>query len=107
MGQNSYDAWLESPYHEDEDADELISDRVQELMKPGEDYDPYEYSNFSEAISNCNTDDAANIEEMLRSRNFEQLGRFLWSTSIDYYEKLAESVAADQYNQGLLSDYDE
>lgn len=73
-----------------------MDSRVAELLKT-EEYSPYNFFNFGEAVFNGVTDEQAiRIKELLENRDFEALGRFLWNQSITYWETIAEDVACDQ-----------
>lgn len=100
MGMSRHDAYYEP---EDDDSD-LLDDRVAELLK--EDYDPTEYTNFSEGICEANDADRQAVEDILKQPtiDYEALGRKLFCMAYDYMEKFAENHAQEDLSAGFLHD---
>lgn len=99
----SYDKWLEAPYHEaDED---LIQERIYELLK-----DKYStnFDNFFDAISGVDVKEYDQLKESLSDalidKNFEHIGRTLWSFVCDKMERYATDDAMEDYENGYLRD---
>ena len=91
----SFDSWLTTDtrqYH-DEDA---VEERVKELMKSNADYDCTLFANFSEDVFSATTEQAKSVEEYLRSRDFEKLGRLLWCISFENREQSARIHAQEK-----------
>ena len=92
-------------YYEPEDDDsDLLDERVAELLKS--DYDPTEYSNFSEGICEANESDREAVEDILKQStiDYEALGRKLFCMAYDYMEKFAENHAQEDLSAGFLHD---
>ena len=91
---------------EDDDSEDLIADRINELMET--EYNPEKYSNFSEAISEAKEADRLIIEEMLEKpiadRDYAAIGRKLCSMAYEYMEGYAENRAHGDYESGYLND---
>ena len=95
-----YDSWLESGAHDFESEEIWLDERVCELMK--EECNPNAFHNLTEAIGeDCLTKHKEQIEEALQTRNFEVLGRLIWSDVYDYWENQANNWAANEWQQGL------
>jgi hypothetical protein len=92
-------------YYEPEDDDsDLLDERIADLMK--EDYNPENYSNFAEAISEAEIPDRESVEMILQQSpiNYEALGRKLYFIAFEYMEKLAENHAQEDLSAGYLHD---
>lgn len=87
-----------------EDDSAMIEERVAELMK--DEYNPYEFGHFAEAISEASKKDLEIIQEMLQRPNadmdYEALGRKLCVMAFEYMEAFAISQAESELEQGLL-----
>jgi hypothetical protein len=86
---------------EDNDSDR-IDDRVAELMK--DEYNPTQYSNFAEGISEANEKDREAVELILQQSeiDYEALGRKLFCMAYDYMEGYANSHAEANLSSGYL-----
>jgi hypothetical protein len=86
---------------EDNDFDR-IDDRVSELMK--DKYNPNQYSNFAEGISEANEKDREAVELILQQSeiDYEALGRKLFCMVYDYMEGYANSHAEANLSSGYL-----
>jgi hypothetical protein len=95
MGMNRHDAYYE-PEDSYEDSAEFEWE-VEQLMK-GE-YNPDNYSNFAEAVSEANDADRKAVEDILYQPqiDYEALGRKLYAMAYDYMEKYAVSKVQDGY----------
>ena len=94
MGMNRHDAYYE-PEDDYMDSDELQAE-VAELMK--DEYNPCTWSNFTDAFAATqNKDDIEFLEQALKNRDFEALGRKLWNMSYEYMESFATGKITGQY----------
>ena len=86
---------------EDNDSDR-IDDRVADLMK--DEYDPKQYANFAEGISEANEKDREAVELILQQSeiDYEALGRKLFCMAYDYMEGYANSHAEANLSSGYL-----
>ena len=94
-------------YYEPEDDDsDLLDERIADLMKS--DYDPTDYNNFAECISEAKEADRLIIEEMLKKhiteRDYEALGKKLFYMAYERMELFAEEHAQEDYAAGYLND---
>jgi hypothetical protein len=92
-------------YYEPEDDDsDLLDERVAELLNS--DYDPTEYSNFAEGISEAKESDRQAVEDIIKQStiDYEALGRKLFCMAYDYMEKFAENHAQEDLSAGFLND---
>jgi hypothetical protein len=93
-------------YEPEDDGSDLIADRVSDLMKS--DYDPTDYNNFAECISEAKEADRLIIEEMLKKhiteRDYEALGKKLFYMAYERMELFAEEHAQEDYATGYLND---
>ena len=91
-------------YYEPEDNDDSdrIDDRVSELMK--DEYDPTQYSNFAEGISEAKESDREAVEAILQQSkiDYEALGRKLFCMAYEYMEGYANSHAEANLSSGYL-----
>ena len=91
-------------YYEPEDNDDSdrIDDRVAELIK--DEYNPTQYSNFAEGISEANEKDREAVELILQQSkiDYEALGRKLFCMAYDYMEGYATSHAEENLSSGYL-----
>jgi hypothetical protein len=90
-------------YYEPKDNNsDLIDDRVSELMK--DEYNPTQYSNFAEGISEANEKDREAVELILQQSeiDYEALGRKLFCMAYDYMEGYANSHAEANLSSGYL-----
>ena len=101
----AYDRWLEQPYQEQAERDEIIDEEVERLLS--EEFDPLDVSNFMEAIMfDVLGNYVDDIQEALTDPHpqFEKLGRVIFDAIYAHWRNKAESLAADRYNRGLIGD---
>ena len=92
-------------YYEPEDDDsDLLDERIADLLNT--DYDPTEYHNFAESISEANESDRQAVEDIIKQStiDYEALGRKLFCMAYDYMEKFAENHAQEDLSAGFLHD---
>lgn len=92
-------------YYEPEDDDsDLLDERIADLLNT--DYDPTEYANFAESISEANESDRQAVEDIIKQStiDYEALGRKLFCMAYDYMEKFAENHAQEDLSAGFLHD---
>lgn len=92
----SYDSWLEQPYQDkyaEEDAIDEIKERILDELEP---------NTLSKLCEGVGEDSLyrreEEIEEALKARDFESLGRLIWAANWEYWEDYAERSAVDEYN---------
>jgi len=86
MGMSRHDSLYEPV--EDYTVSDGIKCEVYELLK--DEYNPCNWGNFCEAFEGVQDPEVVTqLEEMLEKRDFEALGRKLWSLSYDYHENHA------------------
>ena len=87
---------------EDEESFDRIEERISELMK--DEYNPTQYSNFAEGISEANEKDREAVELILQQSeiDYEALGRKLFCMAYDYMEGYANSHAEANLSSGYL-----
>ena len=96
----SYEGWLSSGAHANEDEEIYIEERISELLKL--ECDPNRIGNVCEAIGeDCLYNHKEQIEEAMRTRDFVALGRLLWGDVFEYWENMAMTIAQDEVEQGL------
>jgi len=90
MSMNRADA-----YYEPEDFDDRwdeIEERAWQLMKTPQ-FDPYQAGNISEMMGELSVDMAKDLQAILDTHDFEQIGRKIWAMTYDYMEKYAKDQA--------------
>jgi hypothetical protein len=55
------------------------------------------FENFSEDIYSATAEQAESVEDYLKTRDFEKLGRLLWSISYESRLKMAETQATKDW----------
>jgi hypothetical protein len=93
MGMSKHDA-----YYEPEDDDILIEEieaRTHDLMKTP-DYTPWDSGHMAEALSELDVKTSEDLQVCLDLRNFEQIGRKIWSITYDYMESFAKAQATSE-----------
>lgn len=94
----SFDSWLttdvEAEYYAS--AEDRIEERVKDLINHHADYDHTLFENFSQDIYSATAEQAESIEDYLKSKDFEKLGRLLWCISFESREKLATIQAQNE-----------
>lgn len=102
----SYDNWLEAPYQEAYAHEDVVQERIYELLK--DKYNVANFDNFYEAITDIDLKQYDQLKEKLsdalESNNFEHIGRTLWSFVCDKMERYAENEAMEDYENGYLRD---
>jgi hypothetical protein len=86
------------------DSQEKIEDRTKELCNHNADYDHTLFENFSQDVFSATIEQAESIEDYLKSKDFEKLGRLLWCISVESREKSATIQAQNEYENGELND---
>jgi hypothetical protein len=102
----SFDSWLTTDTEAERyaAAEDIIEERVRDLVNHDADYDHTLFKNFSEDIYSATTEQAQSIEEYLRNKDFEKLGRLMWCISVESREKLAQIQAVNDFENGELDD---
>ena len=102
----SYDSWLTTDTEAERyaAAGDKIDERVRDLVNHNADYDHTLFENFSEDIYSATTEQAQSIEEYLRNKDFEKLGRLLWCISVESREKHAQIQAVNDFENGEFDD---
>ena len=102
----SYDSWLTTDTDAEHAAsgEDKIEERVKELVYHNSDYDHTLFENFSEDIYSATIEQANSIEEYLRNKEFEKLGRFLWCLSVTSREEHAKIQAQRDFEDGKLDE---
>lgn len=94
------DQWLEAPYDEAERENESHQERAAELLNGS--YSPFLPDNIQEAISNeClyQNDDLQTIADYMEQRKFAELGLLVKVRIEEYWEKMADSHAYDDWEK--------
>jgi len=102
----SFDSWLTTDTKAERyaAAEEIIEERVKHLVNHDSDYDHTLFENFIEDIYSATTEQSQSIEEYLRNKDFEKLGRLLWCISVESREKHAQIQAKNDWENGDLDD---
>ena len=102
----SFDSWLTTDTEAERhaNAEDAINARVKELCNHNADYDHTLFENFSQDVFSATIEQAESIEDYLKSKDFEKLGRLLWCISVESREKSATIQAQNEYENGELND---
>jgi predicted house-cleaning noncanonical NTP pyrophosphatase (MazG superfamily) len=102
----SYDSWLTTDTDAEHAAagEDKIAERVKELVNHNSDYDHRLFENFSNDVYSATIEQAESIEDYLRNKDFEKLGRLLWCISVSSRETIAQIQAQKDYENGELDD---
>jgi hypothetical protein len=102
----SYDSWLTTDVEAERfaSAEDAIDARVKELCNHNADYDHTLFENFSEDIYSATAEQAESIEDYLKSKDFEKLGRLLWCISVESRQESARIQAEKDFENGELDD---
>ena len=100
----SFDSWLTTDTEAERHAasEDIIEERVKELCNHNADYDHTLFENFSQDVFSATIEQAESIEDYLKSKDFEKLGRLLWCISVESREKLAKAQAQQEFENGEL-----
>ena len=100
----SFDSWLttDSEAERYANAEDAIEERVKELVYHDSDYDHTLFENFSQDVYSATIEQADSIQEYLRNKDFEKLGRLLWCLSVTMREELAKAQAQRDFENGNL-----
>jgi hypothetical protein len=100
----SYDSWLTTDTEAEHAAsgEDKIAERVKELVYHDSDYDHTLFENFSMDVYSATIEEADSIQEYLRNKDFEKLGRLLWCISLSSREKHAQATANKEFADGEL-----
>jgi hypothetical protein len=86
----------------DEDRAERLRDAIDaracELMTHGEACDPLDGFNISEAMFEASTNVKMVLGKLLSERKFDQVGILVDSVSRDYWAKMADEIAEDEFS---------
>jgi hypothetical protein len=101
----SFDSWLTTDTEAERHAasEDVIEDRVKELCNHNADYDHRLFENFSQDVYSATIEQAESIEDYLKSKDFEKLGRLLWCISFESREKSARIQAQNEFDNGDLN----
>jgi len=102
----SFDSWLTTDTQAERHAaaEDIIDERVKYLVNHVDDYDHTLFENFSEDLYSATIEQANSIEEYLRNKDFEKLGRFLWCLSVTSREEHAKIQAQRDFEDGKLDE---
>jgi hypothetical protein len=101
---SSFDSWLTTDTKAERQAaaEDLIDERVKYLVNHVDDYDHTLFENWIEDINSATIEEANSIEEYLKSKDFEKLGRLLWCISVKSREEHAQIQAQLDWENGEL-----
>jgi hypothetical protein len=88
-------------YQPDEDYDnrcDEIDERTYELMKPGAEYDYRTAQAISEAMGDLDTKGANDLQAIIDTGDYEQIGRKVMMMALDYMERFAKDAAESEIN---------
>jgi len=102
----SFDSWLttDSEAERYAAAEDIIEERAKDLLRDDSDYDHTLFENWVEDINSATIEEANSIEEYLRSKDFEKLGRLLWCISVKSREEHAKIQAQLDWENGKLDE---
>ena len=100
----SFDSWLTTDTESERyaNAEDAIQNRIKELVNHNSDYDHTLFENFSQDVFSATIEQAESIEDYLKSKDFEKLGRLLWCLSVTSREELAKAQAQRDFEDGNL-----
>lgn len=104
----NYDQWLESPYRDRDDEPESweYDDAIEDLAN---DYMRVNFSNvdtvvMSDVIYSLSQEDTDLIDDYIKSRDFEKLGRKIWAVYMEQCEYIAKEYATKYIKENGLED---
>jgi hypothetical protein len=102
----SFDSWLTTDTEAERYAagEDQINEHVQYLMNHDDDYNHTLFENFIEDLNSASLEQANTIEEYLRNKEFEKLGRFVYCLSLESREEHAKIQAQLDFDNGELDD---
>jgi hypothetical protein len=87
---------------DDDDRAERLSMSIEarsvELMQHGEACDPLDGFNIAEAMFEASTNVKMVLGKLLAKRKFDQVGILVDSVSRDYWAKMADEIAEDEFS---------
>jgi hypothetical protein len=83
---------------------DAIHDRTQQLMSESYEHDDCDFYNISDHLFSATVEEAKSITEYARNKDFEKLGRLIWSISYRFCQFFAEQQALDEYHNGELDE---
>lgn len=83
---------------------DAIYDRTQQLMSESYAHDDCDFNNISDHLYSASAEEAESITEYARNKDFEKLGRLVWSISYRFCKHFAEQQALNEYHNGELND---
>jgi hypothetical protein len=101
---NNFDAWLtyDSETENREAAEDAIEEHKNNLLYHNDDYNCCLFENFSEDLYNATIEQARQIEEYLRNKDFEKLGRLVYCISQESRDKHAYIQAEKDWHNGHI-----
>ena len=88
-------------YYEPDDYDDN-SDQIEELtynlMKKGAEYDYRTTQAISEAMGDLDTQKANDLQAIIDTGDYEQIGRKVMMMALDYMERFAKEAAESEFN---------
>jgi len=73
-----------------------IDDRVVELMQPGEECDPFDFSSLCLALEDSSNDEMAMLGKLLAEKKFEQAGTLLYRITSNHWSEKAYEMAEQE-----------
>jgi hypothetical protein len=95
---SNFDSWLTTDTEAErlEAAADDIRERTNDLLKEP-DFDCTLFENFSQDVYSATAEQAESVQEYLRTRDFEKLGRLLWSISYESRLTMAQDQATKDW----------
>ena len=87
-----------------EASQDAIYERTKQLMSESYAHDDCDFNNICDCLGSATAEEAESITEYARKKDFEKLGRLIWSISYKYCSHFAEQQAIDEYHNGELHD---
>ena len=79
--------------------DEWVEEKTRELMRENDDFRTDLFENFWNDVYECSGEEVETIEFYLANKDFEKLGRLVWSISMSKREVMAEKYADQLYGE--------
>jgi hypothetical protein len=95
---SSFDSWLTTDVDAENAAasEQSIAERTNDLLKEPN-FDCTLFENFSLDVYSATAEQAESVEEHLKTRDFEKLGRLLWSISYESRLTMAQNEAVKEW----------
>ena len=91
--------WMNAAY-DGEDEEIYIENRIEDLMSDGEECDPDNLDNISEALSEASKEDRETLEDYIEQKAWDKFGLKVWSITFDYMENRALNYAQMEVSNG-------